>query len=97
MTASSLSNSTYTLHLTSAEYKKHQHLLYIGSLMSQCLTHGYFCEDTGVRLSYEQALQDIVQFIQAGKRYSRAWDQLAMDLQPIYNRAAQETPAPSER
>ena len=82
----------YTIHFTAAEYKKHKRLLYIWSLMSQFLTQSYFCEDAGMRLSYEQALQDIVGFIRAGKRYSRSWDLLAMALQPALDPAQQTCP-----
>ena len=93
MATCSLSNSfEYTIHFTATEYKKHQRLLYIGSLMSQFLTQSYFCQDREqeTRLSYEEALQDIIQFIQAGKRYSTSWDKLAIALQPTYNKVTQE-------
>ena len=90
MAHNSLSNSPdYTIHFTADAYKKHQRLIYIGSVMSQFLRQSYFCLDTGERLSYQAALHEMEQFMIGGKRYSCAWDELAIELQATYNAATQ--------
>lgn len=85
MAENSLSNSSnYTICLTPDEYKKHQRLLYIGSVMSQLLSEGFFYDAGKCQLSYSDALFEIAQFIKHSKRYSMLWDELAFDLYKIH-------------
>jgi hypothetical protein len=83
----SLSNSSdYTIRLTADEYKKHQYLLYIGSIMSQLLRENYFCETRKQRLSYSEALHEIKQSLDHNRRYAVLWDELALEMYKIYER-----------
>ena len=84
MASDSLSNSSdYTICLTPDEYKKHQQLLYIGSVMSQLLSESYFYDNGECQLSYGEALSEIAQFLKHGKRYSMLWDELALYLHKV--------------
>lgn len=86
MANDSLSDSyVHTMHFTSDAYKKHQRLVYIGSVMSQLLRQSYFLGHSCDRLTYPNALLEIAQFIEYGQRYSGLWDNLAFELQPVYD------------
>lgn len=86
MANDSLSDSyAYTMHFTRDGYKKHQRLVYIGSIMSQFLRQSYFLNQEGERLTYAQGLKEITQFIEYGHFYSDLWDTLARELEPIYD------------
>lgn len=79
MAHDSLSNlSSYTIHLTPDEYKKHQRLLYIGSVMSQLLRQGYFSDTRRRQISYSEALHEIEQSLIGNQRYSALWDELEL-------------------
>lgn len=87
MTDDSLSDSkTYTIHFTAQEYKKHQKLIYIGSIISQFLRQSYFIEQHHNEISYYKALIEIANFLKQGKRYSALWEKLARELQDVYDK-----------
>ncbi len=79
-------NREYTIHLTREQYKKHQRLFYIGSLMSQYLCHAYFVDLDNKKLSYCDALTEITNHVKHGEHYSSLWDELAFELQEIYHK-----------
>lgn len=84
MADDSLSNPFhYTICLTQDEYKKHQRLIYIGSVMAQLLKDSYFCIDHRRHLSYGDALREIEQFVRTGQKYSCLWNELANVLYKI--------------
>lgn len=84
MANDSLSNPfDYTICLTADEYKKHQRLIYIGSVMSQLLKESYFYTDGRKSFSYIDALHEIEQFLNCGRRYSLLWDELAIALYKV--------------
>ena len=91
MDSKSLSDSfDYTIRFTAGEYKKHQRLCYLGAVMAQFLTQSYFCEEADTQLSYAQALHEITHFIESGHGHAKAWEALAKELQPVYERAQQQ-------
>lgn len=88
MTDSILSDSDFhTIYLTPNEYKKHQRLLYIGSVMSQFLRQSHFIDHGDSKLAYYDALLEIAQFLKYSSSYSDLWDELAFDLKSVYDAA----------
>lgn len=84
MADNSLSNPfDYTICLTGDEYKKHQRLIYTGSIMSQLLSENYFHVHSLNPLSYSAALHEIARFLDCGQKYSALWNELASALYKI--------------